>query len=323
MDDFLSVKNLSVSFDIKGGLLMRKVATVNAVNDVSFTLKRGETIGVVGESGCGKTTLARMLMRLVAPSSGSIFFKGEDLLALSKKEMKAKRSQLQMVFQDPYSVFDPRYTIYRSLNEPFRIRNIRHSRRERKETLDSLLKLVGLPTNIGNAYPHQISGGQKQRADIARALALRPELLVLDEPTASLDVSVQAQVVKLLEDLREQLDLTYVFISHDLSLVSYFCDRIIVMYMGNVMEILDAEEVGARAAHPYTRALIANIPRIRSDAGHEKLSLEGEPPSPLDVPRGCAFSGRCPYAKPVCQNEKPPIVDSAAGGKVACHFPLL
>lgn len=322
MDDFLSVKNLSVSFDIRGGLLMRKVATVNAVNDVSFTLKRGETIGIVGESGCGKTTLARMLMRLVVPSSGSIFLKGEDLLALSKKEMKAKRSQLQMVFQDPYSVFDPRYTIYRSLNEPFRIRNVRHSRQEKKETLDSLLKLVGLPTNIGNAYPHQISGGQKQRADIARALALRPELLVLDEPTASLDVSVQAQVIKLLEDLREQLDLTYVFISHDLSLVSYFCNRIIVMYMGNVMEILDAEDVGSRSAHPYTRALIANIPRIRSDAGHEKLSLEGEPPSPLDVPRGCAFSARCPFAKPVCQNEKPPLVDSVAGGKVACHFPL-
>lgn len=322
MENYLDVKNLSVSFSVSGGLLLRTIGVVKAVNNLSFSVKKGEILGVVGESGCGKSTLARLILRLITANSGSIHVNGKDLLKLSRKEMKEQRRHMQMVFQDPYSVMDPRYTIFRSLSEPFQIRNIKHSRAERVEKINGLLEMVGLSAEHGHAYPHELSGGQKQRADIARALALDPEFLILDEPTAALDVSVQAQVIKLLEDLRQRLNLTFLFISHDLSLVSYFCDRVVVMYLGSIVETISADKVGTHACHPYTQALVDNIfTTTPGESKHAKV-LEGEVPSPFDLPAGCAFSSRCPSAQPKCFEVSPLLEDNATGGQVACHFPI-
>jgi len=322
LENYVEVKNLSVSFAVRGGILLRTIGVVHAINDISFTIKKGEILGVVGESGCGKSTLARLILRLIEANAGSIHVDGRDILKLSRKEMKEQRSNMQMVFQDPYSVMDPRYTIFRSLSEPFQIRKIKHSRAERVAKIDELLQMVGLSPEHGHAYPHELSGGQKQRADIARALALNPEFLILDEPTAALDVSVQAQVIKLLENLREKLNLTFLFISHDLSLVSYFCDRVVVMYLGNIVEIISADRVGTHACHPYTKALVDNIFTITPGESDHAEVLEGEVPSPFDLPPGCVFSSRCPVAQPKCFEFAPPLEANATGGKVACHFPI-
>ncbi len=322
LENYLDVKNLSVSFTVSGGLLLRTIGVVKAINDISFSVKKGEILGVVGESGCGKSTLARLILRLITANSGSIHVNGKNLLKLSRKEMKDQRRNMQMVFQDPYSVMDPRYTIFRSLSEPYEIRNIKHSRAERVEKINGLLEMVGLSPEHGHAYPHELSGGQKQRADIARALALNPEFLILDEPTAALDVSVQAQVIKLLESLRERLNLTFLFISHDLSLVSYFCDRVVVMYLGNIVETISADKVGTHACHPYTQALVDNIFTTTPGQSNDAPVLEGEVPSPFDLPPGCVFSSRCPVAQPKCFEVAPPLEDNVTGGQVACHFPI-
>jgi len=322
LEKYLEVKNLSVSFAVRGGLLLRTIGVVQAINNISFSIKKGEILGVVGESGCGKSTLARLILRLIEAKSGSIHFDGRDILKLSRKEMKEQRRNMQMVFQDPYSVMDPRYTIFRSLSEPFQIRKIKHTRAERVEKIGELLEMVGLSKEHGYAYPHELSGGQKQRADIARSLALNPEFLILDEPTAALDVSVQAQVIKLLENLRQKLDLTFLFISHDLSLVSYFCDRVVVMYLGNIVEIISADKVGSQSYHPYTKALVDNIYTTTPGESNHAEVLEGEVPSPFDLPPGCVFASRCSVAQPTCFEVAPPLEDNAAGGQVACHFPL-
>lgn len=322
-DNFLEVKDLSVSFDVRGGLFLRTIGTVKAVNNVSFSMRRGEILGLVGESGCGKSTLARLVLRLIEPSSGSVILNGKDILRLRKKELRQQRANMQMIFQDPFSVMDPRYTIFRSLNEPFQIWNIKHSKEARLEKINSLLEMVELSPEHGRAYPHQLSGGQKQRADIARALALTPGFLVLDEPTAALDVSVQAQVIKLLERLRKEMNLTYLFISHDLSLVSYFCDRVIVMYLGNIMETISASMVGKRQYHPYTKALTDNIFSTTPNTGGLTSILEGEVPSPFNLPSGCVFFTRCNQAQSICQEQAPRLQNTPDGGQVACHFPLL
>lgn len=322
LDNFIEVKDLSVSFDVKGGLLLWTIGTVNAVNNISFSIKKGEILGVVGESGCGKSTLARLILRLVEPTSGSVVFNGKNILEMSKKELKKQRRHMQMVFQDPFSVMDPRYTIFRSLSEPFEIWKIKHSKEERHQKVNELLEMVNLSPQYGHSYPHQLSGGQKQRADIARALALEPELLILDEPTAALDVSVQAQVINLLEELRERLNLTYLFISHDLSLVSYFCDRVIVMYLGNIMETISADMIGKRPYHPYTKALTDNIFSTTPNKGTPIKVLEGEVPSPYNLPPGCVFASRCNQVKPICLEQVPSLQDTTDGGKVACHFQL-
>ena len=322
MENFIEVNNLSVSFDVRAGLLLRTIGTIQAVNNVSFSIKKGEILGVVGESGCGKSTLARLILRLIEPKSGSVKFNGKDIFELSKKELRKHRSQMAMVFQDPYSAMDPRYTIFRSLSEPFQIQNAHFNKEERRKKIDDLLKLVGLDPQHGFAYPHELSGGQKQRADIARVLTLTPPFIVLDEPTAALDVSVQAQIIKLLEDLRERLDLTFLFISHDLSLVSYFCHRVIVMYLGRVAEIISADLIGEHARHPYTKALVESIFRTVPGQKNEAPPLEGEVPSPFNLPPGCVFVSRCKYAQPVCQEQVPVLEKNAEGGRVACHFPL-
>jgi len=272
----------------------------------------------VGESGCGKSTLARLILRLIEPSGGTVAFDGDDLLAKTPAQMRKLRARMQMVFQDPYSAIDPRYTIRRAVAEPFEVQGVTPDR-SMKDEVDALLEMVGLNPGLASSYPHQISGGQKQRVGIARALALRPSLLVLDEPTASLDVSVQAQIIGLLEDLRADLGLTYLFISHDLSLVKYFCDEILVMYLGRVVEALP--DTSAPARHPYTRTLMEST--FEPDPKKRRLiaPLEGEVPSPFDLPPGCAFADRCPNASALCRHETP-VLKAESGHSVACHHPI-
>lgn len=317
MTALLEVRNLSKQFGSAGGPF-RKTRMMHAVNDVSFDLPRGRVIGVVGESGCGKSTLARLILRLIEPSSGALRFDGDDLLAKSAAEMRGLRARMQMVFQDPYSAIDPRYTVARAVMEPFVVQG-RKPEREADEEIAALLTMVGLSPELAGSFPHQISGGQKQRVGIARALALRPSLLVLDEPTASLDVSVQAQIISLLEQLRDDLELTYLFISHDLSLVRYFCDEILVMYLGRVVEALPDTDTPAR--HPYTKTLMDST--FAPDPKQRRViaPLEGEVPSPFNLPPGCAFADRCPHATTICRTETPEL-SARAGHAVACHHPL-
>jgi oligopeptide/dipeptide ABC transporter ATP-binding protein len=291
---------------------------MHAVNDVSFSVGTGRVVGVVGESGCGKSTLARLILRLIEPTGGSIGFEDLDLLAQKPKAIRALRARMQMVFQDPYSAIDPRYTVRAAVLEPFQVQGVKLSSAEAENKTNELLTMVGLSPELAASYPHQLSGGQKQRVGIARALALNPALLVLDEPTASLDVSVQAQIIALLEKLRDELNLTYIFISHDLALVKYFCDEILVMYLGRVVEALPSTESVAR--HPYTRTLMDST--FNPDPAKRRTiePLEGEVPSPFNLPPGCAFAARCVNASDRC-NVEPPVLSSQTGHPVACHHP--
>ncbi|AEI94058.1 ABC transporter ATP-binding protein [Roseobacter litoralis] len=317
MSNLLEVRNLSKVFTSPGGPF-RKARAMHAVNDVSFDLPKGRVIGVVGESGCGKSTLARLILRLIEPSSGTLRFDGDDLLAKTSAEMRKLRADMQMVFQDPYSAIDPRYTVARAVMEPFDVQGREHAG-TRESVIAELLEMVGMNAGLAGSFPHQISGGQKQRVGIARALALRPSLLVLDEPTASLDVSVQAQIISLLEQLRDDLGLTYLFISHDLSLVRYFCDEIMVMYLGRVVEALPDTEQPAR--HPYTKTLMDSTFAPTPNQRRVITPLEGEVPSPFDLPPGCAFVDRCPHATAICTSETP-VLSARGGHAVACHNPL-
>lgn len=318
MTTLLEVKHLSKQF-VSGGGLFRPVRSMHAVNDVSFSVDTGRVVGVVGESGCGKSTLARLILRLIEPSSGGVRFEDLDLLAQKPKPMRALRARMQMVFQDPYSSIDPRYTIRDAVLEPFQVQGVRLTTSEADSKAAELLSMVGLSEQLAGSYPHQLSGGQKQRVGIARALALNPALLVLDEPTASLDVSVQAQIISLLEKLRDELNLTYICISHDLSLVKYFCDEILVMYLGRVVEALP--DTNAAARHPYTQTLLDSTfdpdPKLRRTIE----PLGGEVPSPFDLPPGCAFAARCPGATDKCRVEMP-VLSTDGGHPVACHHPL-
>ncbi|MFN0114254.1 MAG: ABC transporter ATP-binding protein [Paracoccaceae bacterium] len=317
MTGFLEVHGISKRF-ASGGGPFRKPRVMHAVNDVSFDLPKGRVIGVVGESGCGKSTLARLILRLIEPTGGSVTFEGRDLLAEGPAAMRALRARMQMVFQDPYSSIDPRYTIARAVAEPFAVQGRKDG--GRAEEIAGLLDMVGLNPKLADSFPHQISGGQKQRVGIARALALRPSLLVLDEPTASLDVSVQAQIIGLLEKLRDELGLTYLFISHDLALVKYFCDEILVMYLGRVVEALPSTDTKAR--HPYTRTLMEST--FEPDPARRRViaPLQGEVPSPFNLPPGCAFAARCPNVTAVCRTEKPVLAAPPGGHPVACHNPI-
>ena len=319
MSALLEVRNLSKQFTSQRGLFSR-LRSMHAVNDVSFQMSKGRIIGVVGESGCGKSTLARLILRLIEPSGGTIRFDGLDLLKQRPAEMRRLRARMQMVFQDPYSAIDPRYTVAEALMEPFRIQGPQITPAEAAGKVAALLDMVGLGVQMANSYPHQLSGGQKQRVGIARALALKPALLVLDEPTASLDVSVQAQIVNLLERLREELGLTYLFVSHDLALVKYFCNEVLVMYMGRVVESLPRTDMPAR--HPYTRSLLDSTFEPDPKQRRQITPLAGEVPSPFDLGPGCAFASRCPLASERCRVETPILSDNGDSHAVACHHPI-
>jgi oligopeptide/dipeptide ABC transporter ATP-binding protein len=310
----LEVQSLSKRFEVGGGLF-RASRAMMAVREVDLSVARGEVVGVVGESGCGKSTLARLILRLIEPTSGRVTFDGTDLRNLSPSAMRAMRRRLAMVFQDPYSSLDPRYSIADVLTEPFSAQSLPVP----PDTISEMLDAVRLPAAMAAAYPHQLSGGQRQRAGIARALALKPDLVILDEPTASLDVSIQAQIIQLLSDLRDRFGLTYLFISHDLGLVQYFCDRIVVMYLGSVVEILP--DTGRAPRHPYTRALMDSSFSPDPAARRPHAPPTGDIPSPFDLPPGCAFAGRCPRATDRCRAERP-VLSSDAGHSVACFNPL-
>ncbi len=310
----LQVEGLTKQFHASGGLFGRPRSTT-AVREVDPTVGRGEVVGVVGESGCGKSTLARLVLRLIEPTAGRITLDGTDLTALSPAALRAARRRMSIVFQDPYSSLDPRYAIADILAEPFVVQ----SRPMPPDTVDEMLDAVGLPQSTAKQYPHQLSGGQRQRIGIARALALRPEFVVLDEPTASLDVSIQAQIIALLSSLRDRFGLTYLFISHDLGLVRYFCNRIVVMYLGAVCEILPNAQSSPR--HPYTSALLASSFSPDPSARRDIAPLAGEIPSPFNLPAGCAFAGRCPRVTDLCRRQSPPLV-ADGGHAVACFNPL-
>jgi oligopeptide/dipeptide ABC transporter ATP-binding protein len=299
-----------------GGALLGKPRTMLALRGVSLNIDRGEVVGVVGESGCGKSTLARVIQRLIEPTFGKVSFEGQDITTLSRRDLRRLRRRMAMVFQDPYSSLDPRFTLADALTEPFAVQG----KPPPAGRIADLLAQVGLSAGMAGRYPHQLSGGQLQRAGIARALAQVPDFLVLDEPTASLDVSIQAQIIGLLSDLRRDLGLTYLFISHDLGLVRYFCDRIVVMYMGAVVEVLPRAD--AQPRHPYTRALMDST-FVPDPACRRVLqALSGEIPSPFDLPPGCTFAARCPRATDRCRSENPGLVDLAPGQPVACHNPF-
>ncbi len=302
MEQLLVAEKIKKHFPIRRGLLSRVVAQVKAVDDISLTVARGETLGLVGESGCGKSTLGRTLIRLYEATSGNIQFNGRDFSALSGSELRRARKNIQMIFQDPYASLDPRMTVGQILKQPFEIHKLYTPAQREERTID-LLKTVGLKPSHVNRYPHEFSGGQRQRISIARAIALEPEMIICDEPVSALDVSIQAQILNLLKDLQQKLNLTYIFISHDLSVIEHVCDRIAVMYLGRVVEVAKRDELFSNPRHPYTQALIAAIPKVGLGKRKIKKSLGGEVPSPIHPPSGCHFHPRCPLVTDKCKIE--------------------
>lgn len=318
----MQVKHLKKYFSIDGGLFRKGEDAVHAVDDISFDVYEQETLAIVGESGCGKSTLGRTLIRLLEATGGTAMFAGQDIFSLSQAEMRPLRKQMQIVFQDPFASLNPRMKVSDIIAEPI-ITHESMGRSERDERVAELMEQVGLRRAYGSRYPHMFSGGQRQRIGIARALALQPKFIVCDEPVSALDVSIQSQIINLLQRLQEQNGLTYLFISHDLSVVRYFSDRIGVMYLGKMMELGPTNEVYERPFHPYTKFLIAAAPSPNPHARHqEKLILEGDIPSPLNPPSGCRFHTRCPYVQDICKNQEP-ATQQIEGRAVACHFPLV
>jgi oligopeptide/dipeptide ABC transporter ATP-binding protein len=318
----LEVRHLKQYFPVKAGVVFdRTVAHVHAVDDVSFDLDQGQTLGLVGESGCGKTTLSRSLLRLVEPTEGSVAFEGNDVSHLSARRLRPLRREMQMVFQDPFASLNPRKRIAQIVGAPLRLHGT--PRDEIADRVRDLLERVGLQKEHLNRFPHEFSGGQRQRIGIARALALEPKLILLDEPVSALDVSVQAQIINLLDDLQDDLGLTYMFVAHDLSVVRHVSDRIAVMYLGKLMEVSPAEELYTKPIHPYTEALLGAVPvpDPRENRARKRVTVTGEPPNPIDPPSGCVFHPRCPHATDVCREVEPPLARYANGHLAACHHP--
>ena len=337
MEDILIVENLVKHYPIRKGVVPKTVGYVRAVDGVSFSIPRGKTLSLVGESGCGKTTTGRAILRLVEPTSGRVTFDGRDVFSLGEREMRKLRREMQIIFQDPYGSLNPRMTVGAMLEEPILVHGIglekesnddsrdqpRRSaltsrRRRARQRVAELLNLVGLSPEHTSRYPHEFSGGQRQRLGIARALALQPKLIVCDEAVSALDVSIQAQILNLLRELQERFDLTYLFIAHDLAVVKHISDRIAVMYLGEIVEEADTDEIFARPRHPYTQALLSSIPIPVPRGKRERVNLEGDVPTPIDPPAGCRFHTRCPIAIDECKLAKPPLIEISPGHRVAC-----
>jgi peptide/nickel transport system ATP-binding protein/oligopeptide transport system ATP-binding protein len=317
--DLIQVKNLVTYFPVRSGVLQRTVAWVQAVDDVSFTIRRGETLGLVGESGCGKTTVGRSILRLIEPKSGSVIFEGRDVLALRRKELKDLRRDMQIIFQDPYASLDPRVPIGESVMEGLNIHNI-GNRSQRYDFMIETLRKVGLEDYHARRYPHEFSGGQRQRIGIARALTMKPKFIICDEPVSALDVSIQSQVLNILKDLQSELNLTYLFIAHNLSVVEHISDRVAVMYLGKVAELTSRDTLFNMPLHPYTQALMSAIPIADPTIKRQRIILKGDVPSPLNPPKGCRFHPRCPVARPNCSVDEPPLREIRPGHFVACHY---
>jgi oligopeptide/dipeptide ABC transporter ATP-binding protein len=324
-EPLVEVENLKMYFPIKSGLLVdREVARVHAVDDVSFTIGRGETLGLVGESGCGKSTLSRCVIRLLDPTDGTVRFGGKDITHLGRGAMRPLRSEMQMVFQDPYASLNPRKRVGQIIGDPLRLHGKAKGATDAKQRVQGLLERVGLSPEHYNRYPHEFSGGQRQRIGVARALALEPKLIVADEPVSALDVSIQAQIVNLLESLQAEFELTFVFVAHDLSVVRHVSDRVGVMYLGKLVEVSPADDLYAKPIHPYTVALLSAIPipDPKRNSARERIVLRGDVPSPIDPPPACRFHTRCPRASEVCAKIEPPLVDYGNGHLAACHHPV-
>lgn len=312
----IEVNNLTKFFDLGGG------TTLKAVNDISFAIQKGETVGVVGESGCGKSTAGRTIMRLYEPTSGGVSFEGQDIYKLKGSKLKGLRRDMQMIFQDPYASLNPRMTVMDIIGEALDIHKLASSRKERKHKVENLLDLVGLNPDHATRYPHEFSGGQRQRIGIARALAVDPKFIIADEPISALDVSIQAQVVNLLQDLQRKMGLTYLFIAHDLSMVKHISDRVAVMYLGKIVELAESSELYANPAHPYTRALLSAIPipDPEIEESRDRIVLTGDLPSPIKPPSGCQFHTRCPIATNKCKVDEPKLLDVKKNHFAACHY---
>jgi oligopeptide transport system ATP-binding protein len=321
MSALLEVKNLKVYFPVKHGLFSRVKAHVKAVDDVSFSIAPGETLGLVGESGCGKTTLGRAIVKLVEPTAGSIVFEGADIAHLSGSELRRRRRGFQMIFQDPYGSLNPRMTVSQIIGEALDIHHLVDSTSAKQKRIAELLQAVGLDNSQAQRYPHEFSGGQRQRIGIARALAVEPKLIVCDEPVSALDVSVQAQIINLLQDLQQQRGIAYLFIAHDLAVVEHISRRVMVMYLGKIVEIAEARDIIKSPKHPYTQALISAVPEVDPATKRKRIMLPGDVPSPMNPPSGCPFHPRCPVAElPRCQNEAPQLRELGKGHCVSCHL---
>ena len=319
VNNLVEVKDLVKHFPIRGGIFLKEVASVKAVDHVSLTIREGETLGLVGESGCGKTTLGRLILRLEEPSSGKVLFQGKNILSFDKEKLRSLRKDMQIIFQDPFSSLNPRKTVSHIIGEPLLVHGLR-SRREREEKVLELLRVVGLRREHMRRYPHQFSGGQRQRIGVARALALHPKLMVCDEAVSALDVSIQAQVINLLKDLQEEFGLTYLFISHDLAVVEHVSDRLAVMYLGKIVELAASSTIYRSPLHPYTQALLSASPIPDPTSRRNRIILRGDVPSPIDPPSGCHFHTRCIYAEEICSQQKPQLKEVGKNHLTACHF---
>lgn len=317
--DLLTVKNLKKYYPITGGVLGREIGTVKAVDDVSFSVRKGETLGLVGESGCGKSTTGRSILRLIEPTDGEIIFDGKNVSSMSREELRKVRRDMQIVFQDPFASLNPRHNVEKIMEEPLIVHGI-GTPAERKKRVHEMLEVVGLNSYHAKRFPHQFSGGQRQRIGIARALMLNPKLIVADEPVSALDVSIQSQVLNLMQDLQRDMGLTYLFIAHDLSVVRHISDRVGVMYLGRMVELTTSTQLYDNPLHPYTQALLSAVPTPDPEAKRERIILQGDVPSPANPPSGCTFHTRCPHVKDVCRSVRPEFLDAGNGHFVACHL---